>query len=176
MPATKKFEALTHLIVHECRDNPTRLGSTRLNKALWFADMVAYKQTGKSITGDKYVKRQHGPVPKHILKTVDKLKAKGVMTVTEPQYAYEPRQYISLSEPDVSALSDEERRMAKAAVDIMCQWTATAISDDTHDIVWEAAMLGEEIPIEASLAANRGEVTKDVIKWANASIKEIAAT
>jgi len=175
MPATKKFEALTHFIVHECRDNPTRLGSTRLNKALWFADMVAYKKTGKAITGDKYVKRQHGPVPKHILAAVDKLKAKGAMTVTDPQYAYEPRQYISLTEPDVSALSEEELRMAKAAVDVMCQQTATAISDDTHDIVWRAARLGEEIPLKASLAANRGEVTNDVIKWANASIKEISA-
>ncbi len=174
--ATKKFEALTHFVVHECRDNPARLGYTRLNKALWFADVVAYKKYGKAITGDKYVKRQHGPVPKHILATIDKLKSKGLLTVVEPNQPYEPRRYISLAEPDTSALSEDELRMAESAVDVMCQWSATSISDDTHDIIWEAAAIGEEIPIKACLAANQGEVTKDVIKWANDSIKSIAAT
>lgn len=174
--ATKKFEALTHLIVHECRDDPARLGSTRLNKALWFADMVTYKQTGKSLTGDKYVKRQHGPVPKHILRTIDKLKDKGLMAVTEPKFAFEPRQYLSLGAPDTTALSAFEVNVGKVAAEIVCKRTAAAVSDETHDIVWESARLGEEIPIQATLAASPGEVTPEVIRWANASIKAIPAT
>ena len=41
----------------------------------------------------------------------------------------------------------------------------------TRDAIWDAAYDGEEIPIWATLAANDGEITPDVIAWANKGIE-----
>tara|TARA_R110000824_G_scaffold999_13_gene5630 strand:+ start:1887 stop:2414 length:528 start_codon:yes stop_codon:yes gene_type:complete len=168
--ATEKFKALAHFIMHQCRDSPERLGATRLNKALWFADTYEYLKSGRSITGDEYVKRQNGPVPKHILKTVDQLKADGSIVVQEPEFEYDSRKFVSMRAPNEGVLTDAEQRTAEIAVELMCKKTTTEISDATHDIVWHAAAMGEEIPMFATLAGVEGEVTDDVLSWANQSI------
>ena len=171
----KKLKALTHFIVHKCRNNPSRLRATRLNKALWFADTYAYAKYGRSITGDSYVKRQNGPVPKNILKTVDALKSGEMIVVQEPDFKYDSRKYISLVTPDDIILNDDDKEIAEIAVNLMCNTRITELSNSNHDIVWHAAAMGEEIPIYAILASHEGEITNKVINWATSSISIIKA-
>jgi hypothetical protein len=45
------------------------------------------------------------------------------------------------------------------------------ISDKTHDIIWQLAELGEEIPQPAMLASRLGEVTEDDVAWARETIE-----
>lgn len=168
--ATKKFKALAHFIVHECRDNPARLGAIRLNKAMWQADVAAFKAWGQTITGDTYVKREKGPVPRHILATIRELRDEGAIAVQEPEYLYDTRRFVALTPPSDDGLTAIEKEMAQAALSAVCGKTATAVSEETHDIVWEAAVEGEEIPIRATLAARAGEVTGEVLSWAERSI------
>lgn len=168
--ATEKFKALAHFIVHECRDDPARLGAIRLNKALWKADVAAFKATGRAITGDRYVKRGMGPVPKHILATVRDLAAEGSIAVQEPEFQYDTRRFVALTAPVHDTLTDDERNFAQAALASVCGMSANAASEETHDIIWEAAAEGEEIPIEATLASKAGEITADVLTWAESSI------
>ncbi len=172
--ATEKFKALVHFIVHECQDNPSKLGAIRLNKALWYTDVTAYRSAGASVTNEAYVKRKMGPVPSHILATVSELKAEGLLHVTEPQSQYDSRKYISLVEPDTSSLSEDEMELAKAVLSAVLGVTANAISEMTHDIIWEAASEGEEIPLHATLASDRGTVTDEVKDWARAIVEEKA--
>lgn len=54
---TEKLQALAHHIIAECAHAPERLGAIRLNKAIWFSDVIMYQTTGESITGETYVKR-----------------------------------------------------------------------------------------------------------------------
>jgi len=169
--ATEKFKEATHFIVNECSNDPGRLGATRLNKALWNADVLAFKKNGQSITGDCYVKRQNGPVPSHILSTLNELKAEGLIVTREPEYQYDTRKLISIKEPETTALSDDEKDALRAAVDFVCGKTTTTISELTHDIVWDAAAIGESIPLFATLASRQGEITGDVLRWADASIR-----
>lgn len=169
--ATEKFKALTHFIMHECADNPSRLGATRLNKALWHADVLAYRATGMSVTGDKYVKRQNGPVPAEILATIRELASENKILVQEPEAQYDPRKFISLEKPDTSSLSENEMEIARFAISHVCSKTTTEVSNETHDIIWDAAKIGEPIPMEAMLAGASGEITADVADWALAAIE-----
>lgn len=171
--ATEKFKALVHFIVHECRDHPGRLGATRLNKALWYTDVIFYKMNGSSLTGESYVKRARGPVPAHILATIRELKDEGRILVQEPEFQYDVRKFISLSTPNAEPLSDDERNLAKSILDTVCGYTANGISDLTHDVIWDAATEGEEIPLYATLASEMGEVTDEVRKWAGSVASEI---
>ena len=164
--ATEKLKALTHFIIHECGDNPGRLGATRLNKALWKADVLAYKAIGQSVTGDTYVKRQNGPVPAEVLATLRELRDAGAIHIREPQHRYDPRRFVSLADPDIALLSDTDQDIARLAINYVCGKSTSEVSDETHDVVWEAAGMGEEIPLYATLAGRKGEVTLEIADWA----------
>ena len=163
---TDKFNALVHFFIAKCED-PAHLGTIRLNKALWYSDIASFKANGASITGSKYIRRRRGPVPAKILATLRNLKAGGKIDIQEPKNSSKPRKFISLVDPDVSCLSDKDKQIAEHELSMVVGHTASVISESTHDIVWEAAREGEEIPIVATLAANKGEVTEKAIKWAN---------
>ena len=168
-----KFKELVHFMIHECRDNPMRLGSVRLNKALWFTDMLAYQETGTSISGERYIKRARGPVPRTILATLRELEQEGSILTEDPAFQYAPRQYFSRTAPEFTHLSQTERDFAKRVLDAVCQYSANDISEATHEEIWEAAEEGEEIPLYATLASGKGEITNHVRAWADTCINEI---
>lgn len=164
--ATEKFKALTHFIIEACRDNPASLGATRLNKALWLADVMSYQQTGESVTGDTYVKRPKGPVPAHILATLRELKRNNDIAIEEPVFQFDPRLFIAKTEAPTDALTPSDLRLARSALDHVRGRTANMVSEETHDVVWEAATEGEPIPLAATLVSEAGEITPQVVEWA----------
>ena len=171
--SAEKFKALVHFIVHECRDNPGRLGAVRLNKALWLTDMYAYQEIGVPVTGERYLKRKMGPVPASILATLRELQSESKIMIRERKHRYDAREYISLVDPDPSLLSDYDRDVVKAVLGFVCDLTANEISDFTHEEVWSAAKEGEEMPLYATLATGRGEITDDVKMWADSIVQEV---
>jgi len=66
-----KLKAMAHYVI--AGSDPARLGSIRLNKILWYVDTLHYRANGASMSGETYVKRQHGPVPEHVLRALGKL-------------------------------------------------------------------------------------------------------
>ena len=55
---------VTHYVIKRC--DPAKLGATKLNKVLWFADVIYYRRHGRTITAsDNYVKQQFGPVQRN---------------------------------------------------------------------------------------------------------------
>lgn len=171
----EKLKALVHFIVHECRDDPGRLGAIRLNKALWFTDMWAYQETGRPVTGARYVKRKMGPVPKAILPALRELVNEGKIEIRDRVNYYEAQKYVSLMEPDVRPFSESDLEDTRFAVGFVCDNTTSDISSMTHDEVWRAAMEGEVIPLCATLATGQGVVTDDTKEWAAHMVQEIEA-
>lgn len=170
--STDKLKALVHYLVYLCRDNPGRLGSIRLNKSLWFTDVIAYHEDGRSVTGARYVRRAMGPVPAAILPVLNELSDEGKLLIQRPRRKFQATLYYSLKEPDVSLLSGSERELARSVLDSVLGISANEISDITHDEVWEAAAEGEEIPMHATLASGRGEITPEVRQWAQSVIDD----
>jgi len=166
-----KFKAMVHYIVHECQDDPKQLGSVRLNKALWFTDLISYQMNGSSITGEKYVKRMRGPVPKTILATLEELQKERKILIQEPEYQFDSRRYILLSKPDDDILNEDEKNLVKSVIDFVCRHKASEISEITHDEVWDVAKEGEEIPLFATLAAGQGAITKQMTEWAESILQ-----
>jgi hypothetical protein len=168
----KKFKALVHLIIDQCSDDPAKLGATRLNKAIWFSDVLSYQLHGKTISGQTFVKRQNGPVPDRILPTLRELEEQDRIAIKEPQFEYDTRRFLSTQKVDVTSLTEHEIGLVSYAVKYVCDQTATAVSDETHDVIWKAARMGEEIPIFAIFAANFGEITEEVKVWAEETISQ----
>jgi hypothetical protein len=177
MMASERFKNLVHFVVASCED-PHRLGATRLNKILWFSDTTHYRMTGESISGEKYVKRKNGPVPKAILYAIKELEADGKIHVREQEKAgFKIRIFNVLTEPNLQDFTARQREIVEYLTSEICgNHSASSISDATHDQIWAAANEGEEIPLYATLAASPGEISDEVMAWADSVVDEVESS
>lgn len=170
-----KFKTLVQFIVSRCADDPSRLGFTKLNKILWYAETGYWLRTGEPLTGANYVKRQHGPVPACIEFMVDELKEEKKLFVRDvPYYGHNKAEFIPLQEPEnidmffTASDIDEFTRI----IDFVCdENTAKSISKLSHTESWEIAEIGDKLPLYTILS--KGEVTEEHLKWADEKIKEL---
>lgn len=165
-----KFKALVHYVI--AKSDSSRLGSIRLNKILWYVDTFAYRAEGASVTGGAYVKRQFGPVPKHVLSMLGELEHENAIVIRDRErFGYPMKDYVALTDPDTSSLSAKEIALVDEVRDAICYGhTAESISELSHDQVWEAANIGEQIPMWATLASSAGQMTHEVENWADTTI------
>jgi hypothetical protein len=163
----EKLEALVHYIIYRCND-PRKLGATKLNKILWYSDITNFLYTGKSISDAKYVKLQHGPVPANLVKVREKLVEEGAIAIRQDiHFGYPQTQAFALTPPNLDYFTATEiSRVDEIMTDICENHSAASISAVSHDMIWEAAEIGEEIPLYAVFAAQQADVTQEDIDWA----------
>jgi hypothetical protein len=170
-----KFKALVHYICHKAEDSSV-LGAIKLNKVLWYSDTIHYMVNGVSITGESYIKRQHGPVPRHVVKAIDELVSEQKIARGRVDYfGFVKTEFVAIKDASVNHFSAEEIRVIDESFEHVClNHTARSISEETHGVVWDLAMIGEEMPYSTVFAANDGEVTEEDLAWA-ASVLKVAA-
>lgn len=121
---------------------------------------------------NSYVKLQYGPVPKHAPMATRELEEIGAIVSRSVEYfGKSKREFWAISEPDISRFAPE----AISIIDQMIEWichnhTASSISEKTHDLLWESAEIGEEIPLAAALASRSAEITEDDVAWARSEL------
>jgi Protein of unknown function (DUF4065) len=166
-----KFDTLVHYICARCGD-PSTLGATKLNKILWYSDSASYLTLGRPISGATYIKRQFGPVPRDIMQSRQRLANSGAMVEREALYhGYPQTQFIALCRPNLTRFTAEEISIVDQIIDIVCNdHTAASISALTHNHVWEAAEIGEEIPLYTVFASRPGEIDENDLIWAKNEI------
>lgn len=171
-----KFKMLVHYICWRCRADPASLGAVKLNKILWFSDVIAFAERGAPITGARYVKQKFGPVPKPILPALSSLETEGALQIDEVEYfGRRKRQYVALTEPDRSIFDQSEISTVDKVIETVTQGhTATSVSDLTHDAIWKLADLQEEIPLHAVLASRLGSVSGEDVNRARQRMTEAA--
>lgn len=171
-----KFKATVDYLIHSS-PNALFSGATLLNKVLWNADVTAYKTTGRSITGGKYIRRQNGPVPEFILKTLNELKEEERVQVIEPRAQYDSRKYLGLGDDDGrwNVISDSDREILRDQITRLCTMSTAAMSDETHGLAWSCLSNGEIMPLSATLVEDEGEYTPEVLAWAESCLHEVTA-
>ncbi len=123
------------------------LGKVKLMKLLYYMDYEWIQKKGVSITGDKYLALQYGPVPKHAQETLSRLKEKGFLRIEKVKAGdYDQERYLALKDPDLSVFTHEEIEHMNQIARRFEFWTATQMSDLSHeDWPWQSTRLGEEI-------------------------------
>jgi len=169
-------ERLKTLVLYICflAKDPSVLGATKLNKILWYSDVLSYRDRGESLTGETYIKHFYGPVPKHIDSIVQKLQDEKKLAVREADvWGYPEKEFFALSKPELSGFDPEEISIVNEVANyIFDRHTASSISFLSHDGIWESAELGEEIPVFAFLASELGEITSEDMSWAKKKLSE----
>ena len=171
-----KLKALVHYVCEKAED-PACLGAIKLNKVLWYADSIFFKIHGTSITGETYVKRQFGPVPRHIVGIIDDLVAENkIARGRVDHFGHVKSEFIAIAQASVDEFTAPEIQVIDSAFEHVClNHTAKSISEETHGVIWEIANMGEPIPLSTVFAAEVGEVDEEDFAWARDNMIAAAA-
>jgi hypothetical protein len=157
----KKLEEAVHYICATATA-ADRLGAVKLNKILFYSDMLNYASTGHAITNATYVKRQRGPAPKEILDAIANLKAARRLETHEVSaFDQTRREFDAFGDTEIGIFGSDEIDRLNAMLRYVCSYTASEISDISHTVVWDAADMGEELPYQTFLVSQLGEADTD---------------
>lgn len=113
--------------------NNQYLGATKLNKLLYYLDFISYRDRQQSITGDKYLHKQYGPVPENIDEVLAGLHKDGLVDIERVSYkASDTFKYETKEEPDLTVFDDYERKLLENICTEFSLWPTDKIVNQTH--------------------------------------------
>ncbi len=140
------------------------LGRTKLMKLLYYADFDHFEQFGEPITGARYYKLPHGPVPTEADAIIGEMERDGrIVCGSVDRGEYVQHRCEAAEEVDVSAFSETERDVLALVANRWFAATAKEISDASHDEApWLGVKPAELIPYYLAHYRNRfGEMDLD---------------
>lgn len=169
----EKLEEAVHYICSICTEED-RLGAVKLNKILYYSDMIYYAKTGTSITGASYAKRQRGPAPKQIRPAMEHLRQQMRLDWKHvPVFEGARREFDAHGETNLSLFSADEIKQIDAMIRFVCDQGAADVSEFSHTIVWGAADIGEELPYDTFLVSYLREPDDAQLRQAAAHLADI---
>lgn len=172
-----KLKACIFYACNKEQPEHAQLDHIKLNKVLWYSDTASYMESGKSITGGRYVRKPHGPVAKYMIPATQELMAQGILTSGKRYDAdrgmwvdtYEVIGESAIADEDddvtpLPQLSNKEKEYLDHAFKGACLATdSNTISERTHGEIWELATNGEDIPLYAMYAESKGKIKQSHI-------------
>lgn len=140
------------------------LGKLKMMKLLYFLDFDFFEKYGKSVTGDSYLRFEHGPVPQHaekILKAMDGEDIK--ITKRKVADGYNEQQHIEpLKDFDMNVFSKEELIMLEEVADKWEKFTGSEMKMASHgEAPWIATEPNGVIDYNLAYYRNKyGEMAK----------------
>ena len=169
-----KMEELILYVAQKSIHDPS-FGSIKMNKILFYSDFYSYIQTGESITGRSYHKRQFGPCPTALKPTLQK------MEDAQRIYRYEHpaergnrtrKQVLPKDHANLSCFSPEEIDVINSVIGTFRDHTAMELSEISHmHRSWQLAEEGEEIPyFTVHIADRQPQLSKAQMQWAESVV------
>jgi len=151
-----KFRQLVLYFSKRGADEGLVIGSTKLNKLLFFTDFRAYAETGVPVTGARYQRLEFGPAARAMLPVRNEM----VEELGEAHFADRGAEdwnavLVPDVEPDLSLFSEEELRIADAVFEELREFNAKGVSDYAHyrSAGWQVIEDGEDIPYESAFCS-----------------------
>ncbi|MDI9313115.1 MAG: Panacea domain-containing protein [Hydrotalea sp.] len=174
----KKIYSVIFYIIKTCQDKNYKLGAVRLNKIIWNSDISYLKENGRTITEEKYAKRQYGPVVFSMPSYIRELTLNGYIDFANKISNYGENEYkmtlYSVKNNFTVSLSSNEKQIIDNFINKICNQTAQEASDDTHDNVYELTPDGEEMPLGAYLFAEPAPIDEKDITEAKRTIEQLS--
>jgi hypothetical protein len=139
-----------NLILYICEraSQQKDFGATKLNKALWFSDMIHYLKTGSFISSFKYVRQDQGPTP-----DPSAFLSLRRSMIHANEFKYEPIDYFgrtlhkcqNVAEPDKTYFNELELEVIDKTIDDISSLSGSQLSEMTHNLGWDKTSNGEEM-------------------------------
>ena len=127
------------------------LGSVQLKKALIIADALHLSLFGESFTGARYIKFPYGPVPdRDAFNILNRMyfEEELIDINEEPEGSITKNSYFALQPPDSGTFNEEEDKIIRFAAGVALKYSASRLSDMTHDEVYNKTPMRGEIPLD----------------------------
>ncbi len=149
--SVSKFKNILLYILERCAGKPN-VGETVLYKLLYFSDFNYYELYEEHLSGARYRKLPYGPVPLSFEKIVSSMIEKGEVKKIKTEYFNKLQtRYLPLQKADLTKLMASEKEVIDKVIEQMSDWSASSISDYSHnDMPWKASKEGEIIDYELS--------------------------
>jgi hypothetical protein len=130
------------------------LGSIHLNKGLLIIDAYYHSMFDKTLTGIKYVKHDFGPMPEpEAHNIIYEMEFGKVKVRHQSKGPYTQNSHYAAVEPDYSVLPPEAQEIIEEVAGMISKFSATDLSNLTHNEAWARAEYGEVIPIKSAYSA-----------------------
>jgi hypothetical protein len=150
---SRKFKELILYFSQRGLDEGLVIGSTKLNKLLFFTDLRAFAELGQPVTGARYQKLEFGPAARELLPMRRELLADKEVRFRDRSDDDLNDVLVPISTPNVKrVLSEDERRIADEVFEELRPFNATATSDYSHlkSAGWKVVPLQADIPYESA--------------------------
>jgi len=171
-----KMRAVILRACHSC--NVEDLGAVKLNKVLYYFDMISYAHHRYSVTGAVYRKRPNGPTSDQLLFLLRDMARDGEIEIrTVDYFGYLKKEYhAKVTEPE-HILNDAERALLDDVLDFVCNKnTAKSISEYSHKLPWEMAEMGGVIGYETAILLFPSQPSPEAFDLAARGMTEVEAT
>lgn len=129
-----KYKNAILYFIKYCNNN--HLGTTKLNKLLYYLDFISYRDRRISITGDRYIHEQYGPIPENADNLLVELKKDGFIDVNQVPFESEEsgfkNEFNLLKDPTLSVFDSYEKDLLKNICKEFTPWSTDKIIDQTH--------------------------------------------
>jgi uncharacterized phage-associated protein len=117
------------------------LGVTKLYKLVYFADARMLREADRSITGSKYIKYPHGPVPSRGERILKRMRKAGSIDMPQRDFhGYTMTAVVSSSACDPSLFDADELKVLESVANDYGMSTAADLSHRAHlEPSWEYA-------------------------------------
>jgi len=130
------------------RSEIQQLGKTKLMKLLYYADFDHFEQYDDSITGARYRRLEHGPVPDDVWAVLDEMvESNRLVPELVPSGPYDLITFQAQESFDPIAFSDAERATLRDVAERFKSFSTKQIENATHgEAPWIAVKPNEIIP------------------------------
>lgn len=126
----KKYENAILYFTKYCNNY---LGATKLNKLLYYLDFISYRDRKKSVTNDKYIHKDYGPVPDAIDDVLVSLKKKNALFISiEPWRNGYKTIFKNKQAPDMTVFDKYEQKLLQTICQEFELWSTEKIVAQTH--------------------------------------------
>lgn len=158
----EKFSQVVLYILNKI--NGSQLGSVKLNKILWFADVKMVELGKEQITGDTYIRKDYGPVSKHlnyILRTL----ASERSIIIERENPDSMWLYTPLKDADINAIKEDEKSIIDKYIEDFRCMAPSDISNMTHTPYWQNLNNNDKMFVEIAAIERMKNNNIDNINW-----------
>ena len=152
----RKLRNLVLYIAAKCASHK-RFGTVKLNKNLFFSDIISYAVTGSPITGVEYLALDAGPAPRRMPEIKQAMIVSGEIAeqIVEAPGGYTEKRIVATTKPDLSLFSAQEIAIVDFVIEQTRRKTASDVSYISHGLPWRIGRKATgSIPYEAVFVSN----------------------
>ena len=151
MSPRERLRELILYIAEKLKDDPN-FGRTKLAKVIYFSDFRSYTMHGRPVSGSRYIRLPHGPVPNDYNSIMIEMETNGLVeTISSDVHNYVQKRPVALRKADLSSFSAQEIDVVNQVIDELIHLNASEPSNRTHGIAWRLSEGQHYIPYEYAL-------------------------